>query len=256
MIIATWNVNSLRTRLERVLAWLDRTGPDVVCLQELKLTADLFPHDELAAIGYQAAVLGQPTYNGVAILSREPATNVLTGMNDDAGDDQARLIAADVGGVRVLSAYFPNGGELGSDKHAYKLAWMARLLDHLARSYDPGQPLALCGDFNVAPDDLDVARPDEWRDTVLCHEGVRQALTAIRDWGLVDVYRQLQPDTAAYSWWDYRQLAFPKGNGLRIDHLYCTPSLAAQAVEATIDRDERKGQKPSDHAPVWARFDR
>lgn len=256
MIIATWNVNSLRVRKERLLAWLVRAAPDVVCLQELKLTEDLFPYEELSNAGYHAAVLGQPTYNGVAILSREPATDVVTGMDDDAEDEQARLIAADVRGVRVISAYFPNGGEVGSEKWTYKLTWMSRLQAQLARHGTLDQPLALCGDFNVAPADLDVARPDEWRDSALCHPDARSALAAIQALGLVDVYRRLEPDTAAYSWWDYRQLAFPKGNGLRIDHLYCSAPLAKRVVQVGIERDERKGEKPSDHVPVWGRFER
>jgi exodeoxyribonuclease-3 len=255
MVIATWNVNSIRTRLERLTAWLERTQPDVVCLQELKVTDDQFPHDVLTPLGYQAAIHGQPTYNGVAILSRLPLTNVTTGLGDDVDDPQARLIAADVGGVHVISAYFPNGSEVGSEKYAYKLAWMARLRDHLARQCDPGQPLALCGDYNVAPDDTDVARPAEWADSVLCHPDVRTALNDIAAWGLVDTFRAQHPEGGIYSWWDYRQLGFQKGNGLRIDHVFATPSLAATCREAVIDRDERKGDKPSDHAPVRVTFD-
>jgi exodeoxyribonuclease III len=255
MVIATWNVNSLKARLDRAVAWLERSQPDVVCLQELKLTDEQFPHAALAAAGYHAAVHGQPTYNGVAILARVPPENVTIGLGDGDPDPQARLIAADVGGVRVLSAYFPNGGELGSDKWAYKLAWMARLRDHLARHYDPAQPLALCGDFNVAPTDLDVARPDEWRDSVLCHSESRAALAVLQDWGLTDTFRLRHPDDRVYSWWDYRMLAFPKGNGLRIDHVFCTATLAARCTEAVVDRDERKGDKPSDHAPVRVTFD-
>ena len=254
MVIATWNVNSLKARLERALAWLERTQPDVVCLQELKLTGDQFPAEVLAAAGYHAAVHGQPTYNGVAILARTAPENVAVGLGDGEEDPQARLIAADVAGVRVISAYFPNGGEVGSDKWAYKLRWMERLKDHLARHYHPAQPLALCGDYNVAPADLDVARPDEWRDSVLCHPDARAALQALGDWGLVDTFRQVHPELRAYSWWDYRMLAFPKGNGLRIDHVYCTAALAARCTEAVIDRDERKGDKPSDHAPVRVTF--
>jgi exodeoxyribonuclease-3 len=254
LTIATWNVNSLKARLDRALAWLELSQPDIVCLQELKLTDDQFPFERLAGLGYHAAVHGQPTYNGVAILSLVPAEDVVIGLGDDEPDPQARLIAADVAGVRVISAYFPNGGEVGSDKWAYKLRWMARLRDHLARHYDPAQPLALCGDFNVAPADMDVARPDEWRESVLCHPEARAALQALGDWGLVDTFRRVNPDLQAYSWWDYRMLAFPKGNGLRIDHVYCTPTLAARCTAAVIDRDERKGDKPSDHAPVRVTF--
>jgi exodeoxyribonuclease-3 len=255
MVIATWNVNSLRIREERLLAWLARSAPDVACLQELKLTEDRFPYATLEAAGYGATVYGQPTYNGVAILSRWPIEDVAAGFAPGEAEDQARLLSATIQGVRVISAYFPNGGHVGSDKWDYKLAFMARLRGHLAERYDPSTPLALCGDYNVAPDDLDVARPAEWRDTVLCHPAARAALEALRDWGLVDVFRKHHPEGHVYSWWDYRQLAFPKGNGLRIDHIFCTPPLAERSRSAAVDRDERKGEKPSDHAPVAVTFD-
>jgi len=252
MKLATWNVNSVRARLERLLGWLGREQADVVCLQELKVTDEEFPRLELEAAGWHAAVHGQKTYNGVAILSREPAQDVRTGFGD--GDPEARLISARVGGVRVLSVYVPNGKIVGSDKWTYKLAWLDRLRAHLGATYDAGEPLAVCGDFNVAPEDRDVARVEEWRDSVLCHEEARAKLRALVAWGLVDTIRLHHAGDGPYSWWDYRMLGFPKNNGLRIDHILATRPLADRCREAYVVRDERKGKLPSDHAPVVAVF--
>jgi exodeoxyribonuclease-3 len=200
-------------------------------------------------------VHGQRTYNGVAILSRVEAVEVQVGLGDGADDDQARLIAATVAGVRVVSAYVPNGQVVGSDKWAYKLAWLTRLRAWLERTARPDQPLALCGDFNVAPDDRDAARPEEWRDSVLCHDDARRALAAVTSWGLVDTMRLHHEGPGPFTWWDYRMLAFPKGNGLRIDHVFATAPLATRCTAVSVDRDERKGKLPSDHAPVLAAFE-
>ncbi len=250
--LATWNVNSVRARLERLLGWLAKHRPDVLCLQEIKCTDDAFPAEALAAAGYHAAVFGQKTYNGVAILAKEEPRSVRRGLTDDDAD--ARLISADVVGVRILSAYVPNGREVGSESYAYKLDWLARLREYLERHGSPSQPLVLCGDLNVAIDDKDVAHPEAWADTVLCHPAAREALAHVRDWGLVDVVRKHHPDGGVYSWWDYRQLAFPRNDGLRLDHVYATAPLAGRSTVASVDRDERKGAKPSDHAPVIADF--
>jgi len=259
MKLATWNVNSIRTRLNRVLRWLDAVRPDVACLEELKVAEEMFPFEALEEVGYRAAVFAQRAYNGVAILSRSEPANPTRGWDDDETDDpQARLIAADVAGIRIVNAYFPNGGTVGSDNYAYKLDWMGRLRRYLERTAAPEDRLILCGDFNVARDDLDVARPQEWAQTVLCHADARRALEEIRQWGFVDVFRRRHPDGGVYSWWDYRMLAFPKNNGLRIDHVFATKPLAEQSKGAWIDRDQRKGtkdDKPSDHAPVLAEFD-
>jgi len=258
MKLATWNINSIRSRLSRVLGWLESCQPDVLCLQELKVPDEEFPHDAIQAVGYQAAVHGQKTYNGVAILAKGQPEVLSRGFGHGRLDDQARLIDARVGRVRVICAYFPNGGTVGSDKYAYKLQWMARLRSYLDATASPAEPLALCGDFNVAPDDLDVADPQQWADTVLCHTDARAALERIRSWGLIDVFRKLHPQGHVYSWWDYRMLAFPKNNGLRIDHIFATEPLARRCVSAGVDRDQRKGtkdDKPSDHAPVWAEFE-
>jgi len=255
MKIATWNVNSIRSRLERLLAWLEKARPDVVCLQELKVTDDAFPAEEIREAGYYAVVHGQKTYNGVAILARAEPTGVERGLDDGVDDPQARLIAAELGGVRVVNVYVPNGQAVGSEKHAYKLAWMQRLRRYLDQRHDPAAPLVLCGDLNVAPDDADVAVPELWAGSVLCDPATRAAFESLRGWGLVDVFRQRHPEGGVYSWWDYRMLAFPKNDGLRIDHILATEPLARRCTDAMVDRDQRKGTKPSDHAPVVATFD-
>ena len=255
MKLATWNVNSVRARLDRLVALLGREQPDVVCLQELKVTDADFPFEEIRAAGYEAAVHGQKTYNGVAVLSRSPITEAAPGLGDGEEDPEARLISVRTAGVRVVSVYVPNGKLVGSEKWAYKLAWLARLRAYLERTARPDEVLALCGDFNVAPEDRDAARPDEWRGTVLCHEEARSALGTVVAWGLVDTIRLHHQGEGPFTWWDYRMLGFPKNNGLRIDHILATRPLAARCREAYVVRDERKGRLPSDHAPVVAVFE-
>jgi len=263
MKIVTWNVNSVRTRLDRLLGVLERHQPDALCLQELKCVNEKFPLDEVREAGYHAAVHGQKTYNGVAILSKTEPQDVRTTLGGgqkpgvdgpDTLDEQARAISARIDGVRVICVYVPNGKMVGTDKWTYKLAWYGRLRAMLDRDFDPSEPLALCGDFNVAPDDADVAKPEKWADSVLCVPEIRSALAQVTDWGLTDTIRMHHPDGGPLTWWDYRQLAFPKGNGLRIDHIYVTQPLAARCTAASVDRNERKGKQPSDHAPVIAEF--
>jgi exodeoxyribonuclease-3 len=254
MKIATWNLNSVRAREGRLLAWLAEKQPDVLCLQELKATDEDFPTAAVEALGYQAVVYGQRTYNGVAILSRGPLVEVEKGFRDDDEDTQARLISARAGEIRVVCAYFPNGAQVGSEKFAYKLRWMERMHQYLQRSLKRDEAAVLCGDFNVAPEDRDVARPEEWKESVLCHPEARAALARIAGLGLVDLFRRHHSEGGYYSWWDYRMLGFPKNNGLRIDHILATEPLAARCSEAEIDRNERKGKQPSDHAPVVATF--
>jgi len=252
--IATWNVNSIRSRLERLLAFLERHHPDILCLQELKTPEETYPFEELDQAGYHSAVFGQKTYNGVAILSRVKPNVILRGMEDGVEDPQSRLIAAEVSGVTVISAYFPNGGTVGSEKWDYKLGWMNRLKNYLETHFKNGIPLLLCGDTNIAIDDRDVANPGEWAESVLCHPDGRRGLQDIIDWGFVDVFGEKHPAGGIYSWWDYRRLAFPRDDGLRIDHIFAASEMAKKCTSATIDRDERKGSKPSDHAPVIAEF--
>jgi exodeoxyribonuclease-3 len=255
MKVATWNVNSIRTRLERVLNWLRDARPDVLCLQELKAAEEQFPFEPFEHAGYFAAVAGQKTYNGVAILSRRPPEDVRVGLGGPDEDPQARLISAAFGEVRIFSVYVPNGRAVGSDKFAYKLAWLDALGDLLRRDHAPSQPLLLCGDFNVAPADLDVHDPEAWADTVLCTPAAREAFDDLLDWGLVDLYRRLKPDAREYTWWDYRRLAFPRNEGLRIDHVLATAPLAERCRAVEIVREQRKGEKPSDHAPMLAELD-
>jgi exodeoxyribonuclease-3 len=254
MKIATWNVNSVRARQQRLLDWLQQVQPDVLCLQELKTTEESFPYDALRGAGYHAAVFGQKTYNGVAVLSRTPPSQIECGWGHGGDDQQARLIAVEVDGARVISAYVPNGEQVGSAKYAYKLDWMERLRLYLESRYTPTTPLVLCGDFNVARDDLDVAHPVQWANSVLCYQSARLALDRILDWGLVDVFRQRHPEGGVYSWWDYRMLAFPKNDGLRLDYIFATEPLAQRCTYAEVDREQRKGEKPSDHAPVIVSF--
>jgi exodeoxyribonuclease-3 len=256
--IATWNINSIKVRLDRVLHWLETEEPDALCLQETKVVDDSFPVDEIREAGYHSAVLGQRAYNGVAILSRTPPADVEYGMGPDDSDDEARLISANVDGVRVFSAYFPNGQTVGTDKWVYKLEWMTRLRAHLDRTLSPEDPVVLAGDFNVAPRDVDVHAPELWGGSVLCHPSVRTVMTIIRDWGFEDVFEKHNPEGGIFSWWDYQRLAFPKNHGVRIDHVYATRRLAERSEAAWVDRNARKKQhfdsKPSDHAPVVAVF--
>jgi exodeoxyribonuclease-3 len=255
MKLATWNVNSIRAREARVLRWLEAARPDVVCLQELKVTTEAFPFEALRAAGYFAAVHGQKTYNGVAILSLVEPEDVERGFGDEGDDTQARLVSARVGDIQVASAYVPNGAEVGSEKWAYKLAWLTRLRRWLDRRFAKTDPVALCGDFNVAPEARDVCDPPAWEGSVLTHPEVRRALQDVRAWGLVDAFRLHHEDPGFYSWWDYRMLAFPKNKGLRIDHIDLSASLADRCTGAAIDRNERKGKQPSDHAPVVVELD-
>lgn len=252
--LATWNVNSIRARHDRVVAWTAKHRPDILCLQETKVEDARFPGDALAGLGYQLTLNGQKTYNGVAILSRAPASEVVRGLGDDVDDPQQRLLAATIEGIRVVCVYAPNGGELGSDKFRYKLAWYARLLAWLGRQARTDQPLALCGDFNVAPEARDVKLPEKWEREVLFHPDARAALASITGWGVADAYRMCVEDAGMYSWWDYRAGSLRKDDGLRIDHVLVTPPLAARVRGAFIDRDEREprdgSENPSDHAPV------
>ena len=255
MRIATWNVNSVRARLGRLLAWLERRQPDVVALQETKVIDDDFPFAELAAVGYHCAVFGQKTYNGVAILAREAPAEPVRGLPGDTADAERRLLAATVAGVRVVSVYVPNGKEIGHPAWEAKLAWLDRLRTWLADELAAGAPLAVCGDFNIAPDERDVWDTSLWLGQNLFSEPERERFRGLLALGLVDTLRQLRGEAGIYTWWDYRSGAFHRGWGLRIDHVLASPALAARLRDVTVERDERKGEKPSDHAPVIAAFD-
>lgn len=249
MKIATWNVNSLRVRLPHLLDWLRAHSPDVACLQETKCDDDTFPGEALRQAGYHALHHGQRGYNGVAILSRTPAVEVRRGI-PDFEDVQSRIIAAEVGGIRVVSAYVPNGQEVGSDKFAYKLRWFEALRGWLARELAATPRLAVLGDFNVAPEDRDVHDPAQWQGKVHVSEPERGALRALLDLGFVDAYRLHDPSPGAFTWWDYRMNAFRRKMGLRIDHVLLSPALAPECRSCTIDVAPRRLERPSDHAPV------
>jgi len=254
MKVATWNVNSVKARLPRLLTWLQTARPDVVCLQELKVPNDAFPLREVEAAGYHAVVHGQKTYNGVAILARTPPAEPRAGFEDAVPDPQARLVAATVDGVRVVSVYVPNGGEVGLPSYDYKIEWLRRLRAYLMRAGVPQRPLVVAGDFNIVPSDLDCHDPARWEGSVLYNQELREIHKDLLNLGLVDTFRLHHPTEQAFSWWDYRNLAFPRNEGLRIDFVLATPALAARCEHAWIDRNERKGEKPSDHVPVIAEF--
>jgi exodeoxyribonuclease-3 len=232
-----------------------RQAPDVLCMQEIKVVDADFPAIELAALGYQVALYGQKTYNGVAIASRLPMTEIVRGMDDGDPDDHARLLAATIGGVRVICAYFPNGGAVRSDKYDYKLRWMERLRAWIAQHERPDGPVALVGDFNVAPDDLDVWDPKVWRGKTLFTDDEKAALARIAAWGFHDAFRKHHPDEGGlFSYFDYRGPTLYMNQGLRIDHVYLTAPLLARCVSCDIDKEARKGTNASDHAPVIAVF--
>lgn len=252
MKLATWNLNSIRARNDRLFAWLEKEKPDVLCLQETKVEDSAFPADALKKAGYEAVTFGQRSYNGVAILSTQPLTEVSRAFGDGHDDDDARVIAATTHGVRVVCVYVVNGQELSSDRYPYKLAWLRRLREYLDRTAKPDQPLVLCGDMNVAPDDRDVWSPEKWKDQIHCSQPERDALANVLGFGLTDLFRVHNGDAKVYSWWDYRGVAFFKDQGLRIDLILGTQTIADRCTSCTIDRSARKGQDASDHAPVVA----
>jgi exodeoxyribonuclease-3 len=255
MKLATWNVNSLKVRLPHVLQWLADNPVDVLCLQETKLTDDKFPVAELGAAGYQVAFTGQKTYNGVAILSRHPLHDVVRNI-PEFEDEQQRIVAATIEGVRVICAYIPNGQAVGSDKYQYKLRWLNGLHDWLAKECAAHPDLALLGDYNIAPDDRDVHDPAAWQGSVLVSEPERAAFRRLCELGLQDAFRLFAQPDKVFSWWDYRQMAFRRNMGLRIDHILLSAPLAAQCSACIIDKAPRKLEQPSDHTPVVATIDR
>jgi len=254
MKLATWNVNSLKVRLPHLTDWLAKAQPDIVCLQELKLEDAKFPRAELEAAGYQSACAGQKTYNGVAILARAGLSDVSMGMAGFA-DEQKRVIAATVGGVRSVCVYCPNGQAVGSEKYDYKLRWFAALKEYLAAELARHPQLAVAGDFNVAPEDRDVHDPKAWEGQVHVSEPERAAWRALLALGLKDTFRLFEQPEKIYSWWDYRMLGFRRNAGLRIDHILIAPELAKRCTASSIDKEPRKLERPSDHAPAIAEFD-
>ncbi len=249
MKLATWNVNSLAVRLSQLLDWLANNPVDALVLQETKLTDDKFPATEIEAAGYQVVFHGQKTYNGVALLSRTPAAEVVRNI-PGLGDDQARVIAGTVSGVRVVGGYFPNGQAPDSDKFVYKMRWLDALRGWLATELAQHSKLVLMGDFNIAPDDRDVYDPIGWMDQIHCTKQERAQFQALQALGLTDAFRLFEQPAKSWSWWDYRNLAFRKNQGLRIDHILVSEALRPNVQSCVIDKLPRKNERPSDHAPV------
>ena len=258
MRIASWNVNSVRTRLEQVLAWLEQEQPEVLCLQETKVTDELFPREAFEQLGYQLAISGQKAYNGVAIASRLPLDDVQIGFDALLSGDpeapglseQKRVISALIDGVRVLNLYVPNGSALKSEKYAYKLEWLACLQRYLAVQEQQGDPLCMLGDFNIGPEARDLPDPERQSGGIMASDPERQALKAAVADRLTDVFRVFEADTGHWSWWDYRSGAWDRDKGWRIDHIYLSEELLACATGCVIHKRTRGNEQPSDHAPV------
>ena len=254
MKIATWNVNSMNVRLPHVLEWLGANQPDVLVLQEIKQLTEAFPTDALQEIGYSSIANGQKTYNGVALISRKQATDPVFAF-PGFEDPQRRVLAATIDGVRVVDLYIPNGQEVGSEKYAYKLSWLAALHDFLADELTRHDKLVVLGDFNIAPADADVHDPEKWGEAILCSPLERKALTALLDLGLTDVFRQFEQAEKSFSWWDYRAAGFRRNAGLRIDLILSTDPLTQCCTASYVDKEPRTWERPSDHAPVVAEFE-
>ncbi|MHA1569545.1 MAG: exodeoxyribonuclease III [Alphaproteobacteria bacterium] len=251
MKIASWNVNSVKARLGHLSRWLGDFAPDVALLQETKTVDEAFPREAIEDLGYNIAVAGQKTYNGVAILSKRPLEDIVTALPGDATDEQARYVEAFTGGVRVASVYVPNGQQVGSDKYAYKLAFLDRLRAHADGLLDYEEAFVLGGDYNVIPDPGDVWDPAAWEGGILYSLEERAAYRCLLNLGLTDAFRALTPEIGRYSWWDYRGGAWAKDHGCRIDHLLLSPQAADRLTDSGIDKTPRGWEKTSDHTPVW-----
>jgi exodeoxyribonuclease-3 len=251
VLIVTWNVNSLKARLPRVQEWLTDVAPDVVCIQETKMTEKAFPTDAMTELGYESAHFGQGQWNGVAILSKVGLDNVVPNFAPGIEPDtEARIISATCGGVRVSSVYVPNGRALDNDHYQYKLSWLARLRQHLDATCSSNDDVVVAGDFNIAPDDRDVYDIAQFEGATHVSQPERDALTHVCDFGMEDTFRRFHQEAGLHSWWDYRAGGFYKGHGLRIDLLLATKSVAERSSWTSVDRNARKGESPSDHAPV------
>ena len=254
MKIATWNVNSLKVRLPHVLEWLAANEPDVMVLQEIKQVTELFPSAELLEAGYQSVASGQKTYNGVAVIAKQIPADPVT---DFPGfeDPQRRILASTINDVRVVDLYVPNGSEVGSEKYAYKLSWLAALTSFLEDELSRHEKLVVLGDFNIAPADEDVPDAEKWGEAILCSPKEREALKGLLDLGLSDVFRQFEQAEKTFSWWDYRAAGFRRNAGLRIDLILATDALSKNCTASYVDKEPRSWERPSDHAPVVAEFD-
>jgi exodeoxyribonuclease-3 len=254
MKIATWNVNSLKVRLPQVLDWLAAAAPDVLCLQETKLPDENFPADEIRAAGYNVVFSGQKTYNGVAIISKQQAADVITDI-PGLEDPQRRILGATIDGIRVLNLYVVNGQEVGSEKFAYKLEWLSKVSDYIEGQLQLHDRFVALGDFNIAPEDRDVHDPEAWRERILCSTPERNALQHMLDLGLQDTFRLFEQEENSFSWWDYRAAAFRRNMGLRIDLILASKALSSGCSGCHIDKEPRRLERPSDHTPVYAVFE-
>ena len=254
MKIATWNINSMNVRQGHVVEWLQAQEPDILVLQEIKQLTEKFPTDALRAIGYHSIASGQKTYNGVAIVSKIRPENPVTDL-PGLDDPQRRVLASTAGDVRVINLYVPNGSEVGSEKYAYKLGWLASLRDFLEAELAEHPNVVVMGDFNIAPADADVHNPEKWGEAILCSPPERQALAALLELGLADVFRQFDQPEKTFSWWDYRAAGFRRNAGLRIDLVLASKAMAERCTASYVDKEPRAWERPSDHAPVVAEFD-
>lgn len=254
MKIASWNVNSLKVRLPQVLDWLRTQQPDVLALQETKLTDEHFPTAEIQALGYHVVYSGQKTYNGVALIAREPLSDIVTDV-PGLDDPQRRILGATVGDVRVLDLYVVNGQEVGSEKFTYKLDWLEKITAYIEEDLRRHTNYVVLGDFNIAPDDRDVHDPEAWHERILCSTPEREALGRLLALGFKDSFRLFDQPEQTFSWWDYRAAGFRRNRGLRIDLVLVSEALAGRCVSSTIDVEPRKLERPSDHAPAVAEFD-
>ena len=254
MKIATWNVNSINARLDHLLGWLETTQTDVVCLQETKCVDENFPYQPIFELGYHTAFYGQKSYNGVAILSKYDIEDVQKNFPGDDDDSPKRLIAATIKGVRIVNTYIPNGTELWTDKFTFKLDWLQRLRKYFDDTCDKNADVLLCGDFNVAPEELDVWNVPAWTGKLHFTKPERAAIHHVKQWGFVDVFREMNGDAREWSWWDYRAGAWQRNQGLRIDHVWTSRPLADKCTGCWIDRAPRALERASDHTPVVAEF--
>lgn len=254
MQLATWNVNSLNVRLPHVLDWLGKQKPDVLCIQETKLTDDKFPKEALESAGYHCEFFGEKAYNGVAVLSRSNPDKVQKGFLDACDADSKRMLAVQLGPLHVINVYIPNGQEVGCSKYAYKLDWIEKLKRHVNEQHQKNELVIICGDFNVATEDKDVYDPEALAGQILLSDAERAAVESLRQWGFVDTFRLHHQDAGLYSWWDYRMMAFRRKMGMRIDHIWASEPLAGICTRSWIDIEPRKLEKPSDHAPVISEF--
>ncbi len=255
MLLATWNINSINARLSHIQEFLDNYEPDILCMQETKVVDEKFPRDIFIDRGYEIEIYGEKSYNGVAIASKHAIADVARGFRIEIAKGSRRLISATIGDVNIVNLYIPNGQAVGSEKYHYKLEWLCALKLHIEENYKPHDKLVICGDFNIAPDDLDIYKPEEWNGSIMASPEERDHLESIKQWGFVDLFRQHHKEGGLFTWWDYQAGAFRRNAGFRIDHIWATESVAEHCSAVMIANELRKLDKPSDHAPVLAEFD-